>query len=212
MAKKWVFNALVKKNDDPIGLIAYALYKFRKDEIGKQLRAESKSEKEIADELETYHNTTLRSDSTLDDLRTKAGLIVQAIGEQAGQAMVKSQLEKLEQTERELNEKLAKYNSDIKKEKTKVRNDIIDQIKQTVDNVPPRSKKVKVWDWLKGGAAGIAAQIVIVVFISGILLLIYGNPREIAKEFATKAIDAVMATPTIPVVNNEVKKQQRIEK
>lgn len=60
--KRWVFEALVRDEEDVQGLIAYALYKKSKHELATSLRQQGKSEEEIQKAVGDFHDNVLNSD------------------------------------------------------------------------------------------------------------------------------------------------------
>lgn len=214
MAKKWVFNALVQSDNDPIGLLAYALYKFQKDEIGTSLRSENETEDEIAKQLSQFHDNTLRSQSSLEDFRNKAVMLVELIGEKAGESLVKAKIDKLniksatlDKEKKQLEKDRKEFHKTLNKAKTKMKAELLEQFKSTVDDTPKKSKRGKVFSWLLGGFSGIAAQILVVVFSFGALTLYYGSGDALMKKFADSITSSLSATPTVVTpVNPELKK------
>jgi hypothetical protein len=80
LTKKWVFESLVKNERDPIGLIAYALYKHKKHALALSLREGGKDEVHIQQQIQTFHDQTLHNDS-LGDYREKANSFLNKIVE-----------------------------------------------------------------------------------------------------------------------------------
>lgn len=214
MAKKWVFNALVQSDNDPIGLLAYALYKFQKDEIGTSLRSENETEDEIAKQLSQFHDNTLRSQSSLEDFRNKAVMLVELIGEKAGESLVKAKLEKikiksaaLDKEKIQLEKDRKEFQKTLNKEKTKMKADLLEQFKNAANDTPKKSILEKVTSWLLGGFSGIAAQILVVIFSFGVLTIYYGSSDALMKKFADSITSSLSATPTVVTpVNPELKK------
>ncbi|EOX4435194.1 hypothetical protein ACLAC2_004681, partial [Vibrio alginolyticus] len=204
MAKKWVFNALVKSENDPIGLLAYALYKFQKDEIGQSLRSEGKNEEEISQRLSNFHDDTLRSSSSLEQFRSKAVTIIELLGQKAGETLVKNKVEELEKKQTALKKEQVQLDKDkkelqksLKKEKTKIKNELLEQFKLTVNDTPKKSGWRKLGEWLLGGFSGIAAQIIVVIFSFGLLTLLYGNSENLIKKFSDGITASLSSTPQI---------------
>ncbi len=63
MTKQWVFIELVKDDNDLEGLISYAIYKHRKNELALAEKAKGKTESEIDSAVRSYHNAVLASQS-----------------------------------------------------------------------------------------------------------------------------------------------------
>ncbi|WP_210467523.1 hypothetical protein [Vibrio crassostreae] len=202
--KKWVFNLLVKSPNDSIGLLAYALYKYRKADLAENLRKSGKTDKEIATQLSSFHENTVNSESTLEDFRVKAKELVFQMGDAAGNAMYKDTLQKLEVREQELKKleqeftkEKTKFDETLKKAKTKQRNELIDQLKAAVQNTPPKSKSTRFKDWIVGGAAGIAAQVLLLVITLGCLTIVSGGSDALIKKFVDKTVSTLISTPNV---------------
>lgn len=202
--KKWVFNLLVKSPTDSIGLLAYALYKYRKADLAENLRKSGKTDIEIATQLSSFHENTVNSESTLEDFRVKAKELVFQMGDAAGNAMYKDTLQKLETREQELKKseqeftkEKTKFDDTLKKAKTKQRNELIDQLKAAVQNTPARSKSTRFMDWIVGGAAGIAAQVLLLVITLGCLTIAFGGSDALIKKFVDKTVSTLVSTPSV---------------
>lgn len=61
MAKKWVFAEMVKGEQDTVGLIAYALYKYRKHQLAHSLLEKGESDESIRQQMQIFHDQTLLS-------------------------------------------------------------------------------------------------------------------------------------------------------
>lgn len=204
MAKKWVFNALVKSENDPIGLLAYALYKFQKDEIGQSLRSEGLDEGEITKRLSNFHDDTLRTNSSLEQFRSKAVTVVELIGQKAGEALIKSQTEELSKKQSLLEKNQAQFEKDrkefqktLKKEKTKIKAELLERFKITVDDTPKKSGWRKCGEWLLGGFSGLIAQVIVLVFSFGMLTLAYGDSDSLIKKFSDGIASSLSSRPSI---------------
>ncbi|NRD74487.1 hypothetical protein HQQ94_14830 [Shewanella sp. VB17] len=198
MTKKWVFNALVQSNNDPIGLLAYALYKFRKDEIAKALGNKGKSGPEIAKRLENFHDDTLCSQTALDDFRSKAIRMANLIGETLSKETIEEYQNKstiLEQDRKQLEKEQNEFNKILSKEQTKLKNELLDKFKTVVNDTPKKSNTRKCIDWIAGGFSGIVAQIIVLVFTFGVLSIYTGSSEKLAKSFAQGIVSSMTASP-----------------
>lgn len=61
MTNKWVFEVLVRGDEDLEGLIAYGLYKVRKSELAKSLRKDGATEDIIKERIKNCHDEILSS-------------------------------------------------------------------------------------------------------------------------------------------------------
>lgn len=91
MTKQWVFIELVKDEKDIEGLISYAIYKYRKNELALDAKKKGKTEQEIDLAVKTYHDQVLASQSTQDDFREKAVRILDVAIQKSSQAIVEKQ-------------------------------------------------------------------------------------------------------------------------
>ena len=69
---KHVFTALVSDKDDPMQLMAYAIYKADKNEIAETLITTSKTPSEIEAGLKSFHDSVINSPSLLVNYHTRA--------------------------------------------------------------------------------------------------------------------------------------------
>jgi Fe2+ transport system protein B len=204
MGKKWVFNSLVTSDNDPIGLLAYSLYKFQKDEIGKKLRSGDMKEPEIAQQLSSFHDATLHSDTALRDFRDKAVRMIELIGEKTVEAHRKrivkeyeAKSEILTEEKKEFDKSVRTHDRMVKKEKTKIKNNLLEQFRTTVDDTPKKSTFRKVFNWLVGGFSGIAAQIIVIVITFGLLAIFTSNTDQLVKKFAENIAASITSSPNV---------------
>lgn len=73
---EYVFTALVHDKNQPLELMAYAIYKADKNEIAENMKADSKSQEEIDRAIQAFHDSVLNSTSLLQAYRVRA----QALG------------------------------------------------------------------------------------------------------------------------------------
>lgn len=89
MEKKWVFEELVESDRDFVGLIAYALYKDQKHRLAVSLREQGKTEDEIADKVQTFHDSVIHS-GHLSDYTNKSTKLVEGLVEEVEKELVKN--------------------------------------------------------------------------------------------------------------------------
>ncbi|WP_417028169.1 hypothetical protein, partial [Citrobacter sp.] len=70
LKKKWVFKELVTSGDDAQELMAYAIYKVKKNQLAELRRTQGWNEESIQEELDKFHEITLQVG--LEDYRIKA--------------------------------------------------------------------------------------------------------------------------------------------
>lgn len=172
MARKWVFESLVENKNDGVGLIAYALYKFKKYSLAKSLREEGKSEEYIKEQVKTFHDHTLQSD-TLDDYRDQAESYLHFI-------FLEIEEDLQEDFEKERQRLKKEYEKQLKKEKTAFVKKV-----QAFDN-SNRSMSEKITKWLFSGIPGIVSSFILTAFFLGASLLLVPETKrkEVFSELA----------------------------
>ncbi|MDM3392526.1 MULTISPECIES: hypothetical protein [Citrobacter] len=154
--KKWVFSELVKDSNDLSQLIAYAIYKADKDSVANGCRAQGKTEEEIQEALDAYHDsvaTTLRLQQSCHD---RAAVLMTTVAN----GIVADAKQKADQ-------KIAAIEGDNKKALAKEGKKAVEEyhkkIKQSV------AQKQTKWEWFKeftvSGFSGVWATIVLIVAV-----------------------------------------------
>lgn len=212
MQKKWVFSSLVTKDDDVVGLIAYALYKHRKDELARGLRAQGKDEEEISTELVHYHDNMVNQQSQLNDWREKASQIIAAIAKDASNKAIERKNNELENERKGLQDeknRLANLEARLRAKQNKIPSDIEAGIKKGLSEfVMDAAKHIgkptipqKIGSWLIGGFSGYAAGIIL-VFLAWAYLA--GTSDQSIKEQIltgfTKSVTEYVTTNPVPTV------------
>lgn len=184
MEKRWVFQKLVKKMDDGsvdvLGLVAYALYKAKKDEVATALREQGKPEAEIEQRLQEFHDNTLISDKEHENLRTMAeNIIAKALQDSLGamesalEAQVKAERERLNADHDSACKKLQKEHDIFEKKQKAIRNQMrkeeIDKLRVAVENSSVTSRFSRSAKWLWDGFAGLFATILTGILILGLM-------------------------------------------
>jgi hypothetical protein len=157
LSKKWVFEALVKNENDAIGLISYALYKNSKHQLAVSLRNDGHDEGYIQDQVNTFHNHTLGSNH-LQQYRDQANVFLNKMIDQ-----IEKELKTAHEAEKA---KLIKDHSKaLKTEKTKIFNKI-----KAYQHV---SKKwyEKLALWLFSGIPGAFSSLLIAALMIGAAVL-----------------------------------------
>jgi hypothetical protein len=67
-----VFTALVNDKNQPLELMAYAIYKADKNEIAESLKAAQKTQPQIEAEIKAFHDLVLNSTSLLQNYHVRA--------------------------------------------------------------------------------------------------------------------------------------------
>lgn len=151
--KKWVFDTLVEHDKDAIGLIAYALYKYKKHTLAKTLRAEGSTEEHIQEQVRTFHDQTLQN-SSLEDYREKATNYLNEL------------FKKVEDTERD------KYSREKAQLEKQFKKDILKERREFIKNVQEYERMHKPWhsvvgSFLLSGIPGIVSSFLIFCLIVG---------------------------------------------
>ncbi len=202
--RKWVFQLLVQDSNDPIGLLAYSLYKYAKAELAAKLKEDGASDEKINAELKIFHDQTIATQSQLDNYRHRAEQLVLELGELSGQAMFRDSLDDLELKKSKLaaeqatlNREKASYQKDLQKEKTKQTKELIDQFRTAVKNTPKRSKKEAIAAWLQNGLYSLSSQLVIIAFIFGVVLILNGGNAQLQRKISDGFVSALFSSPLL---------------
>lgn len=177
--KKWVFRELVANNGDMEGLIAYALYKFEKDQIASRMREDGVDDLDVDRRLREFHDQTLMSSDRLESYKEKATKKIYDSIQDAVKAADQEYRIELEKMQVEHNEKMTILNNKEKRldaQKKNIPAKIEEGIKKGITDcvikaastyVSPR-KRDRFWAWLKSGFAGYAAGSILVVIVLSI--------------------------------------------
>ncbi|ELN9002585.1 hypothetical protein RZT97_003433 [Vibrio cholerae] len=204
MTKQWVFIELVKDEKDIEGLISYAIYKYRKNELALDAKKKGKSEEEIDLAVRAYHDQVLASKSTQDDFREKAVRILDVAIQKSSQAIVEKQnkaydnkLQELERKEKELELREKQLDKILAKERLKVRNEEINRIKEAAKNTTKDSRRVSFAKWLASGFSGILATTIAVIFAFGLMSITSSEEKkqELMAETIKKLVTLYSSTP-----------------
>ncbi len=174
MSQRWVFDALVKNREDKIGLIAYSLYKFEKNELAHRINSEGKTSTQIRSELKIFHNHAL-GHSRIKGFRDHAEVVIRDL---------------IEQIEEGLREE---YQLQLDNINTLL--DDYDALKTTIDNFPKIIKQerenaildfhravtrkesretgriIRTLKWFRDGFQGVIAAILLALVIYGLCAL-----------------------------------------
>lgn len=206
MTKQWVFIELVKDEKDIEGLISYAIYKYRKNELALDAKKKGKTEQEIDLAVKTYHDQVLASQSTQDDFREKAVRILDVAIQKSSQAIVEKQnkaydcqLQDLERRKKDLEAKEKQFDKTLAKERLKVRNEEISRIKEAAKNASKDPVGVSIIKWLAGGFSGILATTIAVIFAFGLMSL--GSSEEQKQELMAETVKKLVTLYSSTPIN-----------
>ena len=176
LEKRWVFDSIVESDEDVVGLIGYALYKYKKHTLAKSLRAQNRGEEDIKREVQIFHDQFLHNNS-VEEYRNKAT-------DYLDQLFSKVESEEREKYEKE-KEKLEKQ---LKRDLRKGRNDFIKSVQEYEKmNKPWHARLVA---FLISGVPGIVSSFLITSLVVGAALVLV--PEEKRKEvFTTLAAEYI---------------------
>ncbi|UKA12808.1 hypothetical protein [Photobacterium damselae] len=209
--KVWVFRRLTQSSSnsssapDVVGLIAYSLYKAKKDERATNLRKQGKSGDEIQQKLNEYHELIASSDTDIQDLRDKALSML----EKAIEAPYHS-------LERKLNKKYDAEINNYRKQEEKAqkehavqRRKELKKLHDAIDSYTVRPWWVSCIKWSISGFPGVIATIITGVLIYG-CFVVFGPEKtrhDVQKQVLSWALDATttVSMPKAPqAVSNAV--------
>lgn len=209
MGKRWVFQELVKKQDDGsldvIGYVAYALYKAKKDSLATSLRSQQTPEEEIERRLREFHENTVISSDECSTLRKRAEEVINESFESAladMESTLTSQLETAKnrsesEYQRKLKE-LEKERKSFEKEKktlsTKVRKEESNKIYLAAKDVTKPNRLIRSALWMWNGFSGLIATVFVGIVIFG--SLVYFGDGKTKQEVIGHAIEWTTNTLT----------------
>lgn len=207
MTKQWVFTELVKNETDIEGLISYAIYKYRKNEVATKANSEKKSPEEINALLKTYHETVLSSTSTQQDFRDKAIKIIDTAVQLANANITKMQetkfneaLADLEKQKKSLDKQKIDFERNSKSEIKKAISAELEKIRTAATKIKKESLFMIILKWLGSGFSGIAATTLAIIIALGIMSLTSSDEQKqtLVKNTLTQ-IMTLYSTPPVSV-------------
>ena len=194
--KKWVFTELVKDPNDPMQLIAYAMYKADKDDHANQCRNRQMSELQITAELESYHDGIAHSRRKLNDYQDKARRMIDEVIQSVNDGVVYHYSKKIDElTTAHNKEKHALVQAHQK------------EIKKTWKDWTARAEKFTAhlkqdpwyWHipkvflkWVVSGIPGLLATVFTTVLIVGVVSIFTTNSIDTTKKALFKGIDTLL--------------------
>lgn len=216
MSKKWVFIELVQDEKDIIGLISYAIYKYRKNEMAISERSNGKSEEEIQASIQKYNDMVVASQSTQTDFRDKAVSILNvaiskssAVIMERQQQLIDEKLDNIKNLQASLaqqkinidkdhQEKMKKELEKIAKEKQTVIKKEIEKIKKAAKDYTKDSIWISLTKWLGSGFSGIIATTLAIVLAFGAMSIFSSEEKknELIQQTLEKLVQ-LYSTPPI---------------
>lgn len=195
--KKWVFTELVKDPNDPIQLIAYAMYKADKDDHARQCRsARLMSEAEVAGELVSYHDGIAVSSRKLNDYREKAGRMVDGLIINVSEGIDFAYEQNLVKIETAHQKEIKKIKLAHKKELDGVWGKWTSGASKFAAQLTSKpwyiSIPKKIGIWLVSGIPGLFATIITSVLIVGGVSLYKTNSLQNVRQVLIKGVDTLV--------------------
>lgn len=174
MSQRWVFDALVKDREDKIGLIAYSLYKFEKNELAHRINSEGKTSAQIRSELKIFHNHAL-GDSRIQGFRDHAEVVIRDLIEQIEEDLrdeYQLQLDHVNTLLDDYDALQATINNFPKIIKQERENAILD-FHRAVTRKESREtgRTIRTLKWFRDGFQGVIAAILLALVIYGLCAL-----------------------------------------
>lgn len=170
LKKKWVFKELVTSGDDAQELMAYAIYKVKKNQLAEARRSQGWSEDKIQEELDKFHEITLQVG--LEDYRIKAQALFLEVMQGAAEHVTPYYQKEIEKLKKEHAEAIRRLKSQI----NDLRNNAV---KHYIEKVEEYNLSQKTWKdlylirpikWAFSGLPGIFAS----VFTLGVIVAVMG--------------------------------------
>lgn len=216
--KQWVFQRLVKPGDgelNVVGLVAYSLYKAKKDELATGLRKAGEVEEKIQDKLNDYHDNVLLNKLEQDDLITRAESLIDDAISGPYQEMLENLNKEYQKKIDALDEDKKAFNDSLKKLRSKIQAEEANKLKKAANGYQEPGFFVSTGLWLWGGFAGVAATLLTGVIVYGILAML-GTPEEknrLVAQGATWLIETATGHSASEVNNTpQLEQEQDIKK
>jgi hypothetical protein len=167
-AKKWVFRLLVKDDKDIVGLLAYSLYKHRKNEIAEGHRSRGVPEAEISQKLSAFHDESTVGATAIDQFRERGNNILAEVVAQAENRRNAAHQAALDALKK-----------DHAKELLKCRKEAMAEIAAAAaTKVAKTHWAKKTLLWLVSGIPGAVSTVVLVVVIYGVMAILAGEEKR----------------------------------
>ncbi|CAI8800085.1 hypothetical protein [Kosakonia quasisacchari] len=199
--KKWVFKELVTSGDDAQELMAYAIYKVKKNQLAEARRSQGWSEVLIQAELDKFHEITLQVG--LEDYRIKAQALFLEVMQGAAEHVTPFYEKEIEKLKKEHEETVKRLKSQI----NDLRNNAVKHYIAKVDeyNLSQKSWQdrylIRPIKWAFSGLPGIFAS----AFTLGVIVAIMGyfaGPEKralIISEGAKNVLEILAPKQILPI-------------
>jgi hypothetical protein len=177
--EKWVYQCLVEKDEDPVGLVAYAFYKKSKHDLANRLRKEQLDELDIQCEVQSHHDSVLRSPQLLEGFRREARMFLGEI---------------YSKIETDVSSRLRHGHElkvvELEKKKNKAFVEAVRKLKISAEAFEHPSRLRRSVRWLWNGFAGVLAAVITTFLIGGILF--YTSTEQQKKEVKETAVKSIL--------------------
>lgn len=184
--KKWVFKLLVKDDKDFVGLVAYSLYKHRKNEIAEDHRSSGMLEAEISTKLQAFHDESTVGATAINQYRERGKAILEDIIAQAEERRDAIHQSTLAQLKKEHAKELSKCHK-------KAMDEIAAAASVTKNSKDHWLRKTALW--LISGMPGAVSTVVLVVVIYGLMALFSSDEKR--KEIAANGVNTVLGDKVV---------------
>ncbi|OKB67154.1 hypothetical protein BHU62_08855 [Serratia marcescens] len=200
LKERWVFKELVTSGDDAQELMAYAIYKVKKNQLAETRRSQGWTEESIQDELDRFHEITLQVG--LDDYRTKAQALFLEVTQGAAEHVTPFYQAEIEKLKKEHNDAIKRLKSQI----SDLRNNAVKHYMEKVDeyNLSQKTWKdrylIRPVKWAFSGLPGIFAS----AFTLGVIVAVMGyfaGPEKrtlIISEGAKNVLELLAPNQVVP--------------
>lgn len=202
LKKKWVFKELVTSGDDAQELMAYAIYKVKKNQLAEARRTQGWDEESIQQELDRFHEITLQVG--LEDYRIKAQALFLEVMQGAAEHVTPYYEAEIKKLKKEHSEAVKRLKSQI----NDLRNNAV---KHYIEKVDEYNLSQKTWQdrylirpikWAFSGLPGILAS----AFTLGVIVAVMGyfaGPEKralIISEGAKNVLEILAPNQVVPGV------------
>ncbi|WP_067095559.1 hypothetical protein [Marinomonas atlantica] len=160
--KVWVFERLVKNDQDAQGLLAYALYKYSKHSLALSLRSEGVSEPEIDKRVKNFHDDQIAS-YQLSTYKDRADVYLDAMIKQVEADSAKHYAAEIQVLKKQHATEIQTLKSQHKKGLEKAERDLLKNVIRFREDKRTTLSKFGFW-LLSGVPSALAALIVTAIF------------------------------------------------
>lgn len=194
--KKWVFTELVKDPDDPMELIAYAMYKADKDDHATQCRARQMNDTQLSAKLTDYHDSIAYSERRLNAYRDKATSAIDQLILEISAGVEHTFSQRIDALNAQHATEIASLQAQIAAAEEKAFQKWTHAAHQYSSNLvqdPKWLRGLKAFGlWLISGVPGLFATVLTTVVLVGVVSLFTTNALQTTKQALKDGLDAIM--------------------